>query len=107
VLVHTTLRRATLRAPLYLCVKALAQPPLISPNRDGVTVLAGWNPRQPSVPIRITFTCEGVARRCVLRRHQREDRPAATTAAPPMSSCVTDAATHDLILVAERLVLRS
>lgn len=39
-----TLRRPTLRSPLFVGVRAIPQASLGEPFRAGVTVIAGWNP---------------------------------------------------------------
>lgn len=39
-----TLKRPTLKQPLYIGIRPRAQRPLGLPERPGVTVIAGWNP---------------------------------------------------------------
>jgi hypothetical protein len=43
-----TLRRATIAHPLYFGIKPISQPPLSVDIQKGVTIIAGWNPLQPT-----------------------------------------------------------
>ncbi|MEW6716383.1 MAG: hypothetical protein AB1345_02600 [Chloroflexota bacterium] len=43
-----TLRRATIARPLYIGIKPIGQPPIGVDVQKGVTIIAGWNPLQPT-----------------------------------------------------------